>query len=398
MTLTQAITVLACHCLLFPWISAAAPATTPTGKMVFTETLRKGEQDHPESFLWVGQNVSLDVNDQGQLFIADPHENRVLHLNPEGNLIRTIGRKGNGPGEFSHLVSVHVLPNNQLLAFENNAFGGGNTFQVFDAEGTYLSRQTHNDLAKMIQTITVSPNGQRLGCTLVTLRPMEQQMDTVGALLNRDLAVQKVLISSTADSFDPNRIQDPDYWASFLAQRFRVGALGDFSFVDFDQDNQCYFALGKAYSITKLDSNHQVTATFSREYQPIPMTQEERNAVLEPIIEAVTANLPEPFRAIVTSAVIEKAVERAEFPPVKTPVFGLKVTPDGHVLVLHDVSWVRNEGTVDLWSPQGTFLGQFTFPGVLAFQKLRFTQDSAYTIASDQDMNNELVRYRYEIK
>lgn len=50
----------------------------------------------------------LDVDAGGHVWIADYHANRIRHYDPAGNLVRTFGKLGPGPGELSGPNDVAV--------------------------------------------------------------------------------------------------------------------------------------------------------------------------------------------------------------------------------------------------------------------------------------------------
>lgn len=65
--------------------------------------------------------TGLDVDSEGRIYVADWYAARVAVIGPGGELIRTIGRKGLGPGEFRALRGVHVLPGDSVLAYDPSA-------------------------------------------------------------------------------------------------------------------------------------------------------------------------------------------------------------------------------------------------------------------------------------
>lgn len=59
------------------------------------------------------------LND-GRIVVADAGAERLLLFDSTGTLARTLGRAGDGPGEFRNLASVSVLPGNTLLTFDGS--------------------------------------------------------------------------------------------------------------------------------------------------------------------------------------------------------------------------------------------------------------------------------------
>ncbi|MFL5383033.1 MAG: 6-bladed beta-propeller [Longimicrobiaceae bacterium] len=71
----------------------------------------------PSSADLMGVN-GLDVDSRGNVYVAD-RSSQLLVFSPSGAVIRKLGRKGQGPGEFDWLQSVHVLPGDSVYAFDS---------------------------------------------------------------------------------------------------------------------------------------------------------------------------------------------------------------------------------------------------------------------------------------
>lgn len=66
----------------------------------FTPTLTLGGEDEgPESFFQIGQ-TSVAADADGNLYIMDTGNHRIVVFDEAGNHLRTLGRQGGGPGEF----------------------------------------------------------------------------------------------------------------------------------------------------------------------------------------------------------------------------------------------------------------------------------------------------------
>jgi len=67
---------------------------------------RGGEEDD----LFFGLVVQACVGPGGEIFLLDAQLNEVMVLSPEGELLRTIGREGEGPGEFRRAGDLLLTP------------------------------------------------------------------------------------------------------------------------------------------------------------------------------------------------------------------------------------------------------------------------------------------------
>jgi len=62
--------------------------------------------------------TALDADSRGRVYVADMFQPSVLVLSPGGAVLRRIGRRGSGPGEFRSIRDVQVLPGDSLLVYD----------------------------------------------------------------------------------------------------------------------------------------------------------------------------------------------------------------------------------------------------------------------------------------
>ena len=70
----------------------------------------------------------------GNLYILDSGNCRIQKLDPEGKFIKTIGRKGQGPGEFQAASSMDIDEQNNLFVFDVRSW----RIEVLSSEGKPL--------------------------------------------------------------------------------------------------------------------------------------------------------------------------------------------------------------------------------------------------------------------
>jgi hypothetical protein len=62
----------------------------------------------------------LEFDSDGNMFVADPVDNNVKIYDPAGELLETIGREGEGPGEFDSPGRIDLSPDEQLMVVTDN--------------------------------------------------------------------------------------------------------------------------------------------------------------------------------------------------------------------------------------------------------------------------------------
>ncbi len=110
----------------------------------------------------LGNPRGLDVDPQGEIYVADTHNSQVLVYSPAGQLLRRWGRSGKRPGEFISVTGVAVDGAGNIWTCE---YGGYNDrIQKFDPTGRVLLTRgtfgTRPGEFNRPQGITVGPDGR----------------------------------------------------------------------------------------------------------------------------------------------------------------------------------------------------------------------------------------------
>ena len=86
--------------------------------VTITQERQIGELDGPEEFLFV--NISdVTVNGKGDIYVADSRLNEIRKFNKDGEYLLSLGRKGQGPGEFQSVNIISVNSHDELIAFDS---------------------------------------------------------------------------------------------------------------------------------------------------------------------------------------------------------------------------------------------------------------------------------------
>jgi len=109
----------------------------PDSDVRFEEDLSILPEDE-EGNIILYQPYSYTINEAGSIYIYDSQDPAVKVFNPEGRFIGTIGRKGQGPGEFQSVSRIVCVPGKRLLTLD----GDQNRISLFTDEGSFIG--SHN--------------------------------------------------------------------------------------------------------------------------------------------------------------------------------------------------------------------------------------------------------------
>jgi hypothetical protein len=107
-----------------------------SGELAFEleEDLAIGGDPEKEDYYFPKGTSGLAVDEEGKLFISDWTNARVQMYDKNGKFIRTIGRKGQGPGEFRSPGRLQFDRSGRLCVFDYPAI------QVFDQAGRFVEK------------------------------------------------------------------------------------------------------------------------------------------------------------------------------------------------------------------------------------------------------------------
>lgn len=111
-------------------LEAAAGGGQTCDRLV--EEIRIGSLDGPAEYSFSEIN-SLAVSRSGTIYVDDTHPPSIREFDPDGRLVRRIGREGEGPGEFRSIAGVSVLPDGRLALWDR----GARRITEYDADGEF---------------------------------------------------------------------------------------------------------------------------------------------------------------------------------------------------------------------------------------------------------------------
>lgn len=92
-----------------------------------------GESGGAESVL--NRPIELKLDSQGNIYVMDWGDVEIKVFAPDGRLLRTIGKKGQGPGEFDVPASFVISADDQIFLLSGRQY----QISVLDKTGVYLS-------------------------------------------------------------------------------------------------------------------------------------------------------------------------------------------------------------------------------------------------------------------
>ncbi|MYA64770.1 MAG: hypothetical protein F4139_08140 [Gemmatimonadetes bacterium] len=361
-------------------ITAATPATAQDRPLTadFPEVYRAGGLNAPDWAQFASRGpVSFDAS--GNLHILDPGNYRVVVIDPQGRFVKTIGRQGEGPGEFGFTFRMVVWRDGRLAVndLQNNVihlFCPGGAFDHSMRVPSHIS----------LNSIKPDPNGGAIyarGSSSSTSAIREALAEMTGETPTEEFDEFSIgRIDLTADAFavdvvlqawqlpredraeklsadellsDPSRIMSTALTSSQERMFFEPTLRWDIL-----PDGVIAYADSSAYVIKLVTPGGPVVEVIRRLVEPEAVTRRLRAAAIEREINTLTRTL-ERIEGGMPDDVRERVEEREVYPEVSV-IREIRSTWEGGL-------WIRRpgeepwnaEGPIDVFGPDRQYVGTF---------------------------------------
>lgn len=278
--------------------------------------------------------LDVDVSKDGHVFASDPQAAHVIVFGPEGTYVRTIGRRGGGPGEFQGPGNMSWT-GDTLVVFDFRT--GGNLFNV---DGEYLGvvsfrRLTADNPWFGVMPIFLLADGNVLGFAPVpnsvvldgerTQRAwlrLTREGDLIDTLALQRLVGQNVRIDLGQRPIEPLHP---------FASNPLVGVPPDASFMVMVDREPAERGERSAFRVHRIELNGDTALSQHLSYSPIEL----RDAEIDSIARSIGARYAE--RSELTEVRAAALVrEQTPWPRYRPPVSNVLAASDGSV-------WLRRE-------------------------------------------------------
>lgn len=368
------------------------------GILTLVEDVRIGELDGEDEYMF-GQISELVALPDGSALVFDQQAVALRIYGSDGRVVRSLGRRGSGPGEYQAANGVTVLPDGRIAIWDPRNgriqfFGadGSADSQILIPSGFYTSRSLWNDGGgRLIYRANILPRpedretfpGARPGVAHLTIDG--GRADTLPAPVQVD---RSMLLSATSPQGSSSMTNLVPFHGAPVWTVYRGGFA-------FSSD-------GEYRIVVERDEGPMV---IEREIEPVPVQPAERDNFRE----FSTANMRNLDPGWTWNG--------PAIPANKRPIRSLRTDDDGRIWVwvsmpgvvdstlleagspagmpgdLPPVIWTEPVA-VDIFSPDGRFFGRAELPPRTSAYLLSSSGDYLWGVQSDEMGVNQLVRWR----
>jgi hypothetical protein len=234
----------------------------PNRKVSFEEELAISPEDEEGNFI-LFQPMSFIVDRNENIYITDVQENSIKVFDSHGKYKLTIGRRGQGPGEFQYLGSQTFLPDGRLLVMDSMQ----KRTTLFSAAGEFLESFQWKESLGRLYVATESS----LILSKYTFEGKNNPLE------GRRLFIREYDFGGNElNSFGEFTVEETRIWA----EANRAAALSwphsPRSIFSGDHVRQhLYHCLNSEYAIEVYDRRGELIRKIQRSYDPVPLSHQE---------------------------------------------------------------------------------------------------------------------------
>lgn len=321
-----------------------------------TEVARIGtlEGTGPDLF---GHIQSIAVDSAGRVYALESQAQEVRVFDRTGRYVRTIGRKGGGPGEIARGMAVTFAPDGLLWVLDPN----NNRISMFDTAGTYI------DGRRMLGSFFTSrwPGGFDREGRFYSFEP-DPSPDRFFAFVQYDSVLQRL------GTIDIPQYQGEtfEYVSPDGNDRNSVGVpFAPYLVWQFDPRGYLWFGTTDGYHIVQRTLDGDTVRIVDRPRESVPVTAADRAEAMESLKWFTDAG---------------GKVDVSRFPSEKPAYQYFVVDRVGNLWVFPNVEADRQGRVVDVFDPDGRYLGRLDLPFTVArAPQPQILDDWIYAVSED---------------
>ncbi|MFO7981414.1 MAG: 6-bladed beta-propeller [Candidatus Aminicenantes bacterium] len=334
-------------------------------ELVLEQDLSIGNEGDNNYLFYRPYGLSLDS--QGNIYVMDTGNYRIQKFSSSGEYLQTIGKKGQGPGEFDRMQSFYIDGEDSIYV------SSGMKIQKFNDKGEFV---TSIPLASQIYDFWVSPDDFIYG--IVYSSTEEGRVRKVIKINMEGKEVEE--IAQFADTKVVTR-KSGEQTAAFLISHTYNHSLPLAAF----QHHDLIYAHSSEYSLFHLNSYGELDCIINKNEPYQSISKREKDKIIQGIKDRISdrgQKWPDD--------VIEQA---CQFPAHRPFFSDLAVDDQGRIYVRKIRSVLDEKETYefDIFSPEGYYLYKIE----IDFNPSLIEDGFVYRIKSDEDSGTvKIIRYR----
>jgi hypothetical protein len=301
-------------------------------RLELEEDLSIGREDDDNYLFYDPRNISVD--EQKNIYILERGNHRIQKFDKDGDYLQTIGKEGQGPGEFERPYSLVLDKNNNIYVSDRRKI------HFFNPNGEFIKT---TPLSDQINNFFVPSEGNIFG--LMTQRA-EKERTRLIVKMNSEGKILKNIVQLA----EVNQVMRK---SGNVTSTFSITQSYNYSlYLTFSNKNHIYYGDSSEYSFSRVNLEGNVELVIKKEESRQSISQKEKDKIFAGLSELIK-EWPK--------GVVEEAVQ---FPDYR-PFFDRILIDDKERIFIKRVKPVLDETEsfeFDVFSPEGYYLYKTVLP------------------------------------
>jgi hypothetical protein len=334
--------------------------------------------------------ISFNTDGKGNFYVSDMQALRIQKYSPEGKYLLTIGRKGQGPGEYQSLSVVRFDRDDNLYICDVT----GRKISFFNKEGEFLKEIK---IPGAYENIYINSKG------LMVANKYEQVMSENALTM---FSTHEIFDEEFTPLVELHKIKremalpgkDLSSRIQIMANMINMMVFQPQEFLTLARDDFIYFGHPEKYEINIFSPDGKLAKKISRDYEPVPVSEKDMKNVEDELSQEENfVDAPEDFR--------KKIFRLIKYPKYKPAYQSFTIIGSGlsQSYSLMENGWlalivdsVKGEYTIfDLFDRKGRYIANFKT--TIPVEGFFFNNGKAYAVATENDFKF-VKRYNFEIQ
>ena len=345
-----------------------------SGTVRFVPVLTIDDASMPEDTFFESV-IDVACDSDGCVYACDYRANNIKKFDSSGKYIKTIGREGQGPGEFNRPSKIAVT-DERLFVWDSM----NRRFCVLSLDGKFI-KSVIISITEKPQQIRALPNGDIvIAVEKFVIRERDKPQDYLIDIYSPDLEKKKTVYSHQI--WRNKYIMNGSRLVN-VPQPFSPRICWDVS-----PTGKIIIGFSENYEIEIHDSEKGKISSFVHEYEPVKVTDKDK--------EKYFASSGTVSDGVMKMGANEFTRKNTEFPKFKPAFQRIKVDSEGNILVMTHRKNPNEEGKFfDSFDSQGNFLGNVQITSKVGYPYYAVIRDGIFWKRKvDKEGFSKIVKYR----
>jgi len=349
----------------------------PELQIIFEEDLTIGAKEGDENYMF-GNQVFVNTDDDGNIYVTDGDRRTVRKYDSDGNFLQSIGRLGQGPGEFQDMSEVRFNSEGNIYLNDLET----QRLSFFSKEGNYLKGIK---FPTRFERVVINSKGFFIARSVDNVElGNSKKWDYFYGLFDENFNLMAEFLRLPQE-VNVNKNNSKDSIAQVLADSLSERAFQPYVNYVLDKNDLLYFGYPENYEIKVYSSAGKLRKIIQRDFEPLEIAGRDKEYFEQNQSLQLGNKMP--------AGEEKKVFELVKYPKYKPAYERFTLMENGWIFVVVDS--LRDGSTlVDIFSKDGEYLAQFETD--ISTDGLSFNNGKAYAVATVDDYKF-IKRYNFEI-